>query len=633
MAIYFAWASDSSYNLKGFKSTNGTTWTIGPRGSSNQYHPTLVYNEQFSYMMDYGAPSGLRMFVSTDSGQTYTQQPVNCELNNQDNLTISGNIRLSNGMMTITSGNAGAVYASTQLFGKINETTGALPSRFKNSYSSQMPWASAMHYSPINDLIYIANNSGIYVINGTNGVQVRTYSVAGNAGNGYISFQTFQKNSSIGIVPGGGTNGADLIYAVDQFYGMRKSLDSGANWTVVNNFPSGFTPRYVHVDGSNILATGVAAGDNGKVVFSSNGGANWSTIKSVANIGTDYLLDDIEKIGNTYFVSSSGRVGSYKSTDGGNTWSNVGTITYNSVAYTVVNLEGFASTNSAPTGISLAYAAGSGIAENAAANATVGTLSATDAESNVTSWALVAGAGDTDNASFMIVGAALKLANGVSLDYETKSSYSVRVQATDAGGLSFSQSLSVSVTNVNEAPTDIALSPASIQEGNAVNDVIGTLSGTDVDGLPLTFSVVSGGDKFNISGTSLRASVVFDYEVAQSHSVTIRATDSSGLYFEEALTISVSNNLSDDPVNVAAAGNAVDGRYAISAAANPKQNEVTLNGQALPEGSVVRNSLTGQKFVKIAGNSTAFMEIPLTPPAAWRWDASADSSWAALQAL
>jgi gliding motility-associated-like protein len=102
--------------------------------------------------------------------------------------------------------------------------------------------------------------------------------------------------------------------------------------------------------------------------------------------------------------------------------------------------------NTAPTAIALAPAA---VAENAASGTTVGTLSATDADTGDTfTYALVSGTGSTDNASFTIDGTSLKTA--AVFDFETKNSYSVRVRVTDAGGLTFERAVTIAVTDVNE---------------------------------------------------------------------------------------------------------------------------------------------------------------------------------------
>ena len=193
--------------------------------------------------------------------------------------------------------------------------------------------------------------------------------------------------------------------------------------------------------------------------------------------------------------------------------------------------------NSAPTNVSLSSTS---VSENAAVYTTIGTLSATDAEGGAMTFSLVSGGGSTDNASFRIVGNQLQTA--VLLNYEDKSSYSIRIGAIDSTSLSFEKQFTISVTNANEAPTSISLSANSITEGNEINAVIGTLSAIEADvGDSVSFSIVSGGDKFNISGTQLRASAVFDYDTASSHPVTVRATDAGGLSLDQSFTVSVLN--------------------------------------------------------------------------------------------
>jgi hypothetical protein len=104
----------------------------------------------------------------------------------------------------------------------------------------------------------------------------------------------------------------------------------------------------------------------------------------------------------------------------------------------------------APTDINLSE---NSIAENNLENAVVGSLSAIDPDSSdAHSYSLVAGAGDSDNASFNISENSLR-ASGI-LDYESKNSYSVRVRSTDLGGNTFEKVFVVSVTDVNETPSD-----------------------------------------------------------------------------------------------------------------------------------------------------------------------------------
>src|SRR4029079_9811608 len=91
----------------------------------------------------------------------------------------------------------------------------------------------------------------------------------------------------------------------------------------------------------------------------------------------------------------------------------------------------------------------------------VGNLSATDPDAGSSfTFSLVPGPGATDNASFAIVGGALRTA--APLNHETTPTRSVRVRATDQGGLFYEKAFTVNVTNVNEAPTDVALSASSV---------------------------------------------------------------------------------------------------------------------------------------------------------------------------
>src|SRR5204862_2154228 len=105
----------------------------------------------------------------------------------------------------------------------------------------------------------------------------------------------------------------------------------------------------------------------------------------------------------------------------------------------------------------------SSVAENQPTGTTVGTLGATDQDVGDTqTFTLVTGTGDTDNASFQISGNTLQ--TNASFDFETKNSYSIRVQTDDGNGGTFQKQFTISITNVNEPPTDISLSNNNIDE-------------------------------------------------------------------------------------------------------------------------------------------------------------------------
>ena len=187
--------------------------------------------------------------------------------------------------------------------------------------------------------------------------------------------------------------------------------------------------------------------------------------------------------------------------------------------------------NEAPTDITLSNAS---VAENAGADATVGTLSTTDPEGGAMTYTITAGGTD-----FNISGSTLRATN--SFDYEVTNSYSVTVRVTDGGSLTYDETFTINVTDVNEAPTDITLSNASVAENAGADATVGTLSTTDPEGGAMTYTITAGGTDFNISGSTLRATNSFDYEVTNSYSVTVRVTDGGSLTYDETFTINVTD--------------------------------------------------------------------------------------------
>ncbi|MBK8160965.1 MAG: cadherin domain-containing protein [Rhodospirillaceae bacterium] len=149
--------------------------------------------------------------------------------------------------------------------------------------------------------------------------------------------------------------------------------------------------------------------------------------------------------------------------------------------------------------------------------------------------------------------------NGGLLNYETATSHSITVVATDTGGLSRSESFNISVTNVNEAPALLSDSDTAI---NAVNEnaATGTVVGIaalasdpDADDT-LTYSLSdAAGGRFQIDATTGVVTVangaLLDFEAATSHSITVMATDAGGLTRSETFSIAV-NNVNEAPATL-----------------------------------------------------------------------------------
>jgi hypothetical protein len=195
------------------------------------------------------------------------------------------------------------------------------------------------------------------------------------------------------------------------------------------------------------------------------------------------------------------------------------------------------------------------IPENMGANAPVGVLASTDPDiGSSVIYTLVAGEDEADNTKFIIDGATLRsIAN---LDFESQSRYTIRVRATDQGGLFTEESFTIHLTNVNEEPTDINLSATSIPENSEASAIVGALSTLDVDaGDTFSYSLVAGaGDldnnAFTVTGSFLRAISSFDFETRSVYTVRVRSTDQGGQFVEKVFAIRVVN-ANDAPVAVA----------------------------------------------------------------------------------
>ena len=183
------------------------------------------------------------------------------------------------------------------------------------------------------------------------------------------------------------------------------------------------------------------------------------------------------------------------------------------------------------------------VAENAA-GAVVGSLSTTDPDAGDTHTYAV-----SDN-RFEVVDGQLKLKDGVSLDHEAADTISLDVTTTDAGGLSRTETFTISVGDENEVATDIALDNTSVAENDA-GAVVGTLSTTDPDaGDSHTYAVSD--DRFEVvdGQLKLKDGVSLDQEETASIDIEVTSTDAGGLSRTEAFTVSVTDT-NEGPTGIA----------------------------------------------------------------------------------
>ncbi len=207
--------------------------------------------------------------------------------------------------------------------------------------------------------------------------------------------------------------------------------------------------------------------------------------------------------------------------------------------------------NDSPTNIVLSA---TNISEAAAIGTTIGTLTVTDPDfQDSATCSLVGGAGATDNASFTIVSNVLKTA--ATLNYEAKTSMSIRVRATDVGGLFFEKVFTISIINVNDEYPIISGVVLVFAQENSTN-ALTTFTATDPDpGDSITWSL-SGVDatNFTINASGLlRLITPVDYENPRDqdhdnvYQLNVLARDTASHTSQVAIAVSIIN-VYDGPV-------------------------------------------------------------------------------------
>ncbi|MDP2323302.1 MAG: DUF2341 domain-containing protein, partial [Gammaproteobacteria bacterium] len=130
----------------------------------------------------------------------------------------------------------------------------------------------------------------------------------------------------------------------------------------------------------------------------------------------------------------------------------------------------------------------------------------------------------------------------------TTGARTVRYVLTDGdGGTSANYDTTVTVSGVNDAPTDLALSANTVAENAPNGTVVGTASTTDPDaGDTHTYQLTdTAGGRFAINASTGQIIVadgsLLDYESAASHNITVQTTDAGGLTHDQSFTITLTN--------------------------------------------------------------------------------------------
>ncbi len=136
---------------------------------------------------------------------------------------------------------------------------------------------------------------------------------------------------------------------------------------------------------------------------------------------------------------------------------------------------------------------------------------------------------------FTVSGNTLQLLPGNSLNFEAEASVTLTVTATDPAGDSFVQTLTISVNDLNEAPTDITLSNQTAVAGQP-GAIVGDLAAVDEDdGDTHTFAVDDA--RFEVVNGQLKLVDTESLALGETVTLLVTATDSGGLSYSESFTL------------------------------------------------------------------------------------------------
>ncbi len=237
--------------------------------------------------------------------------------------------------------------------------------------------------------------------------------------------------------------------------------------------------------------------------------------------------------------------------------------------------------------------AASSFAENTAAGTTIATASASDPESQTITYSL-SGTGSENFA----VDSSGNITLASSLDYETTTSYSLTLTASD-GTNSISNTINISVADVIELSIALASLSISIDENASSGSSITTTTTTTDGSGSVTYSLSgTGSDKFAVSSDgTITTAASLDYETTTSYTLTLTATDGTN-----TVTQNFTVNVNDLKINTLAVTLANSG--AALAESSSSGTSVGSSSITNPESETVSYALSGTGSSNFAVDSS-----------------------------
>ncbi|MBB1192808.1 hypothetical protein DNC80_03900 [Flavobacterium sp. SOK18b] len=182
--------------------------------------------------------------------------------------------------------------------------------------------------------------------------------------------------------------------------------------------------------------------------------------------------------------------------------------------------------------------------ENLPVNSVIGDFNVAKENRNVFDLTLVSGSGGDDNASFEIVNNQLR--NKAIFDFETKSIYKIRAQATNAQNDVLLQTFEITVKDDN-LPTVFALSKVVIDENKPVGSIVGDFTVVKEDRSVFALSLIDGAGaednaSFEIIANALKVKSIFDFEAKSAYRIRVKAVSTRGDILEQTFEINVKDD-------------------------------------------------------------------------------------------
>ena len=160
------------------------------------------------------------------------------------------------------------------------------------------------------------------------------------------------------------------------------------------------------------------------------------------------------------------------------------------------------------------------LAENLSSGSTVSTMSATDPNNDTVTYSISSG---NSAGKFAINSSTGAITTAATLDYETTTSYTLVVAASD-GTLTTTTSKTITITNVNDvAPSISTMNAVSKAENISNGTAIATASASDSEGDTLTYSITAGNDEGKFAINSSTGAITY---VSQASTLTTQTFES-----------------------------------------------------------------------------------------------------------